>query len=114
MNIKNKQTSVWNHKVSPRESAWLKLDAKLDKNRSIRTINMYKYTSIAAVMVGILGILSIMYPQNNILQPHHNASETYTVDVFDFSDDKTVGIYEVSKLRNLKIAYNKHTAKQKI
>ncbi len=110
---KNNQTSILNHKIAPRESAWLRLDAKLEKHRGTATVQKYKLISIAASLIGILGVMSLIFTQKEILSNAPESAQIYSVEVFEYSTDQEMGIYEVNKLRGLKLAYNKNIGKGK-
>lgn len=115
MNFKNNhQQSAWNHKIAPRESAWLRLDTKLERHRSSRTINKYKYISLAAVLIAVFGVISVFYIQSDALINRNESAQAYRVDSFDPNEIKEIGIYDVSQLQSLKVAYSKHTEKEKI
>lgn len=107
---KNHQSS-WNHKVAPRESAWMRLETKLDNHRKERSISQYKYMSLAAVMVAIVGVMSVFFVNKSSIVPTLNNEHAYNVDMIEQLDTKEAGIYEVSKLQSLKHAYNKYGGK---
>ncbi len=110
MNLINKhqlQQDSNNYKVSPSEASWFRLEAKLELSRSQRKINFYKYFSYAAIMVAILGIVSYFNAATEINNQDALTENIYQNQVTDLIDAGDAGIYDVSKLNELKRAYLK-------
>jgi hypothetical protein len=104
------------HKVAPSESAWLKLDSKLEKSRNRRKVSVYRLVSIAAVMVAVLSVITVFVINGNHAPQAAIQNNTYA-EVFDMEELKTtgdVGIYEINKLRSLKSAYTRLGTKQNL
>ena len=103
-----------NHKVIPNENVWLKLDAKLEKNRNVRKLKIYQSIAIAAILVAVMGVMSgIVIQKSNFMDVNENL-QNYSLQTLDFKGDSDAGLYEVAKLRDLKLAYNKYSDKSKI
>lgn len=103
-----------NHKIVPSENVWLKLDAKLEKNRNIRKLKKYKSIAIAAILVAVIGVMSGIVIQKSNFMDVNDTTQSYSLQTLDFKSDGDAGLYEVAKLRNLKLAYNKNSVKRKM
>lgn len=104
------------HKVAPRESAWLKLDSKLEKSRNRKSVSLYRLVSIAAVMVAVLSVITV-FIINDSHNPQMTAQNNTFAEIFDMEELKTsgdAGIYEIDKLRSLKSAYTRLGTKQNL
>lgn len=112
MNLNKLRSDAQKYAVSPEESTWFKLDAKLEKQRNTRKINIYKNISIAAVMVAILGITSLFVIQ----MKENNTFNSYQVSDLTIIEKQSneVNIYEIAKLIELKTAYQKLNSTEKI
>lgn len=102
------------HKVAPRESAWLKLDSKLEKSRNRKSVSLYRLVSIAAVMVAVLSVITVFVINDNNT-PQTTLQNNTFAEVFDMEELNTsgdTGIYEIDKLRSLKSAYSRLGTKQ--
>ena len=102
------------YKVAPRESAWLKLDSKLEKSRSKKSVSLHRLVSIAAVMIAVLSVITVFVINDNHT-PQTTLQNNTFAEVFDMEELKTsgdAGIYEIDKLRSLKSAYSRLGTKQ--
>lgn len=115
-NIESLQKAALNHQVAPKDTAWVRLEAKLDKNRSVKKISKYKQIAIAAVMLGIAGVMSLFYTQKQLFDAiqYDNQVSNYTLNVLESEGMTEQGIYDTDQLRNLKIAYQQSLAKTKM
>ena len=104
------------HRVAPRESAWLKLDSKLEKSRNRKSVSLYRLVSIAAVMVAVLSMITV-FSINDNHTPQTTIQNNTFAEIFDMEELKTsgdAGIYEIDKLRSLKSAYTRLGTKQNL
>ncbi len=104
------------HKVAPRESAWLKLDTKLEKSRNRKSLSMYRLVSIAAVLVAILSVITVFSTSSDksihISGQNTSLAQVYAIEELVTTDDS--GIYEINKLRALNSAYTRISAKRQL
>jgi len=104
------------YKVAPKDSAWLKLNAKLEKSRNKRKISFYRMITIAAVLVALLSVISVFSFKE--IQTDNMSSKTNTLaEVFDLEELSNTtgdGIYEINKLKALKSAYIKLGTKKQM
>lgn len=115
MNLINKhqlQQDSKNYKVSPSETSWFRLEQKLELEKSQRKVNFYKYFSYAAIMVAILGVVSYFQSATEINNQDALTENIYQNQVTDLIDGGDAGIYDVSKLNELKLAYLKLGSKR--
>ncbi|MBK9736994.1 MAG: hypothetical protein IPO92_19395 [Saprospiraceae bacterium] len=100
------------HQVAPKDSAWFKLESKLEKSRSSEKIKYYRNISVAAVLFAILGVVSVFTYEKNTNDK--NNSEVYSSHLQLMNPDPEEGIYDIKKLRSLKEAYKRLSTKGKI
>lgn len=101
------RSQAWQHKVAPRESAWLKLDAKLEKSRSQSSIKYYRNISIAAVIVAVIGVMAAFFTHASTTMEFNSSYHTSDLYSDQVTTNKESNIYDIHKLRNLKMAYQK-------
>ncbi|MBK8669350.1 MAG: hypothetical protein IPN89_07740 [Saprospiraceae bacterium] len=109
--------SAQQHRVAPSENAWLKLDAKLEKSRNVKKLTFYRNISVAAVSVALLGVISVWIAGNDIeVKTNSNAvmAHVYSDQIESIPLDKADGIYEISKLYELKRAYEKLATRESL
>lgn len=111
MNNKNKlyQSSL-NHKVTPGETAWFKLENRLSKKRTAKKISQYKLFSIAAIMIALVAVVSVFFSGNAFNTKTENTTQLvqmYKTDIEELNISDDPGIYEIDKLQELKSAYVK-------
>jgi hypothetical protein len=98
--------------LMPRESAWLKLESKLQSSRNTEVkVRKYKNVSIAAVMIAVAACMSILYFQNSDVPQE---SVAFQVESDIWTETSESNLYDIVQLRDLKAAYSKHNAKKRI
>lgn len=95
------------YRVSPPDTAWFRLESRLEKHRSQKKIRVYKYLSYAAVMVTIVGMLSLFSHSIHLNNDTTLMSGYRALNVSDLEINPSQGIYNASQLSTLKIAYQK-------
>lgn len=101
------------HKVAPSDRAWLALENRLSSSKNRGEVNFYKSIAIAAIFLAVLGVIGIFHWQN--IQTMESPSKVqYSLTFLDTEENAPQDIYEISKLWQLKAAYNKQGSKVKI
>lgn len=113
-NIEQLKQAAEIYKVAPQNTAWFRLESKLEKERSKRKIVFYKYFSIAAASVAVLSVISFFALETYGLKTTTPTADLYQTQITELTDDSYSGIYDLSKLRELKSAYQKMGIKNKM
>jgi hypothetical protein len=95
------------YKVSPPETAWFRLESRLEKQRSQKKIRLYKYLSYAAVVVTIFGMVSVFSYSINSNRDATLTSDYVPFSLSDLEQKQEQGIYDIAQLHKLKAAYQK-------
>lgn len=95
------------YKVSPPDTAWFRLESRLEKHRSQKKIKIYKYLSYAAVMVTIIGMVAVFSHSIHLHNEPTLISDYRASNVSDLEINPSPGIYNASQLSTLKVAYQK-------
>jgi hypothetical protein len=99
--------------VMPRESAWLKLESKLQASKHTdHKIRKYRSISIAAIMIAVAACMTIFYIQKDIAPVNDNFA--FQVDSDIWPNVPESNLYNIAQLRDLKAAYSKHNIKKRI
>lgn len=106
-NIHELRKEAIDHKMAPSATAWFRLETKLEKARSKRKINFYKYFSYAAAMVTIISVISYFQSETKIKNQVAITSHFYPYQISELTDNENNGIYDVSRLQELRVAYRK-------
>ncbi|MFZ1749173.1 MAG: hypothetical protein WAU01_03240 [Saprospiraceae bacterium] len=106
LNLKN---SALKARVTPPDYVWDRLHAKLDSERSNNTVKLYRNISIAAVMLAVLGVLSVLTINNDAISSERESqlAKLYTSQIEEISPTDDKGLYDIPKLMALKKAYEK-------
>ena len=100
-------------KVMPRESAWLKLDSKLQASRQTEhKIRKYRGVSIAAIMVAVAACMTVFYIQKDAIQADNKIVFQVENELSPIAPESN--LYNIAQLRDLKAAYSKHSSKKRI
>jgi hypothetical protein len=95
------------YKASTPETAWFRLESRLEKHRSQKKIRLYKYFSYAAVMVTIFGMVSVFSYSINTNSDATLTSDYVPFSLSDLDQKQEQGIYDIAQLHTLKAAYQK-------
>ena len=106
-NIQNLQQFALNHKVAPSDTAWFRLANKLEHSNNQRKIKFYKYFSYAAVMIAMVAVISYFKSESEMVNQVVHTSDLYQNQITELKESENQGIYDVSKLQELRIAYRK-------
>ncbi len=99
--------------VMPRESAWIKLESKLQASKHTEhKIRKYRSISIAAIMIAIAACMSVFYIQKDVALT--NDDFAFQVDSDIWPNVPESNLYNIAQLRDLKAAYSKHNTKKRI
>lgn len=112
-NITELRQASQRHKIAPSDRAWFVLENRLSSSKNKGEVKFYKSIAIAAIFLAILGIVGMFqwkYFQN--IEPSINMQ--YSLQSLENKDNDPQDIYEMSKLWQLKQAYNKQGTKTKI
>jgi len=109
--LKNK---VLAFKVSPPDTTWVKLESKLEKQRSLKKIKLYKYFAYAAVFVAVLGMVVAFNFTNNIDKTDSITLHHTPEIISDLEIETAHGIYDSGQLLHLKMAYKKLGVKSRL
>lgn len=101
------------HKANPSPKAWNRIQEKLDQDRKITKMPYSKFMWIAAILVAILGVLTVFNTEKiqTSSQNSGGLAQVYSEQIEVLGNNNEPGIYEIQKLEGLKLAYKKLNAK---
>jgi hypothetical protein len=101
------------HRVAPEDKAWLRLEDKLSHKPLVSSKFIYRFVSYAAVCVAVLAVITIFILPQAEKQSSIKQMALYRDGISSLQSDGQCGIYEISKLNDLKMAYKRLNSKSK-
>lgn len=95
---KNIRKTVKGHTTPPSGEVWRRLESKLDKKESTKTIYLYRNTAVVASIIAVFAIASLFYLQ---VESQHNpdlfsSNEEYLPMVLEDLDVESDPLYSAS------------------
>ena len=107
-NISELKKAAESYRVSPPESAWVKLDSKLCNEVSVRKSIKLSTSLMAAIFVLTLAFIALIsYTLNNNKSSDYSASLWFNNDKIEPLSVSNDALYNTRNITELKIAYNK-------